>query len=451
MKRHTLLSILVALLFWSCGSSPEETSDLGNTSAPILLVGIDGLEWSVLSPLVEEGKLPNFARLMEIGYFGELETLVPTYSPVIWTSIATGKQMDEHGIRHFARQLPGGKLRLFNSLDRTTKALWNIASDFDKRVNVIGWWMTYPVEDIEGVMVSQTNTIEQIDTRGGKHVWKGTLLKGVEDQVHPSIRQNEMLEILEKVDQDLPQLTRRIFGEFAHPLSMLGQRLWNNGLWAFRADATYLEIALRLADSASRADLTLVYFGGADVVGHRFWRYAHPDLYRHRPNGEDIENFGGVLEDYYVYMDQTLGRLLEAYGPETNVFVVSDHGMKAANIDTRFDSDLPPADVNSGDHQEAPPGVLIASGPGVRKPSRPTELSRAGSVLDIAPTLLVMMDIPVGDDMAGRPLPALVSRDSAKRIATHDTEEFLRNRGGGSGARSEEERLEQLRSLGYIK
>ena len=77
------------------------------TEAPVervILLGIDGLEWEVLSPLVASGRVPNLARFLERGASGEIYTTLPTYSPILWATIATGKTRNEHGIRGFAQK-----------------------------------------------------------------------------------------------------------------------------------------------------------------------------------------------------------------------------------------------------------------------------------------------------------------------------------------------------------
>ena len=462
-----LTLIAAGSLLPGCSRDRESDTKVGEArprSTPIIVLGVDGLDWRVILPLLKEGRLPNLAGLMERGSYGYLDTFLPTYSPVVWTSVATGKDPHKHGIRHFAHRLPNGRVTLFNSSDRKTKAIWNILSDYEKTVSSIGWWMTYPVEEISGLMIAQTNTIDQLDTRAGKHVWKGTLLKGVAGQVYPTDRQNEMMEIVAQVNTSLPDSVKQVFGEFRFPLSLLGQRLWSNCQWAFRADATYLRIALKLTEERPLPDLTLVYFGGTDVAGHRFWRYMQPDIYRHRPTDEQIANFGGVIEDYYAYTDRAMGQILGSCGADVTVFVLSDHGMHPVNMEGRFDPDAPPANVNSGNHQDAPPGVFIAAGPGIRQSAvnkRPQDLSQpdlksVGSVLDITPTLLAMMRIPVGKDMDGYVLSELFQEDvqiarQPAPIPTHDTAAFLaRGQRQAPPHPSEEERLEQLRSLGYI-
>jgi predicted AlkP superfamily pyrophosphatase or phosphodiesterase len=421
------------------------------------------MEWNVLLPLIREGRMPNFVEVMARGTFGELETFVPTFSPVIWTTIATGKVHQKHGIHHFAKRTDG-KLDLFDSRDRKTKALWNILSDNGKSVNSIGWWMTWPVEPIDGVMVSQTNTTAQFDTRGGKNIWKGGLVRGVQDQVHPQSRQSEMIGRLLSSEQGLAARSAEIFGEFQYPLTKLGETLWKNCQWAFRADATYLDIALQLA-TETQPDLTLLYLGGPDVVGHRFWRYMEPGLYDDPPSTEQVANFGDVIADYYAYTDRALGDLLDAYGRDTNVIIVSDHGMHAVNLQNTFDADVPPPNINSGEHQDAPPGIFIAAGPGIQQDGRtaaPDEIARAdlpkvGSVLDITPTLLAMFGLPVGQDMDGEVMATLFAPGALgglglTTVPTHDTREFFEGRAGGWALDpGEQERLQQLRDLGYIE
>lgn len=456
MKTARALSGLL-LVLWGAASCARRDS-----AAPVLLVGVDGVEWNVVLPLMAEGELPNLARLMERGSYGRLSTFRPTYSPVIWTSVATGKVPEDHGIVNFYYDdLSSGGIRLFHNGHRRTKAVWNIASDYDRRVAVVGWWMTYPVESVRGVMVAQTNTEAQLDTRGGRNIWKGTLLPGLPGQVFPPARQEEMLQTLRTTDQRLPELTGELFGVFPHPLSLLGRRLWANCRWAFRADATYLQIALDLLTRDGPYDLTMVYFGGPDVVGHRFWRYMRPKLYAHPPSEAEIENFGRVIADYYAYIDEAIGRLVDALPEEATVLVVSDHGMHAINREKRFDPDDPPEDVNSAEHQDASPGIFIAAGPAIRARPPATgmvkrrDLPGVGGVLDIAPTLLALLGIPIGSDMDGRVLDGILRAPYAgfrAAVPTHDTAAFLASRPTlRTPAAHEAERLEQLRALGYLR
>ena len=423
------------------------------------------MEWDVVIPLVQQGKMPNVKRLMERGTYGYLKTFRPTQSPIIWTSVVTGKEKQDHGIRGFTYEDSEGQQRLYNNGDRKTKALWNILSDYDRTVCSVGWWMTHPVEEVNGVMVAQTNTTAQIETEYGKNIWKGTLLPSVPKQVFPPERQEEVLAVLDNVDQQLPDLTQRIFGRFRSPLTPLGQRLWENCMWAFRADATYLRVVQQLTKEKPPYDLTLVYFGGTDVVGHRFWRYSYPELFDHPPSEEQIQNLSGIIPDYYAYADSLIGSLVQQWGPNATVLILSDHGMKAFNLEAPFDPNDPPLNVNSAHHNHAPPGVILAAGPCIRRSRanqsidslQPEDLPPIASVYDITPTILAMLRIPVGKDMKGRILQGLFVESftglkQPQLISTHDTSEFLAGRTGLNQDDSgmTDERLEQLRDLGYI-
>jgi hypothetical protein len=155
---------------------------------------------------------------------------------------------------------------------------------------------------------------------------------------------------------------------------------------------------------------------------------------------------------------------LEAYGSRATVFVLSDHGMHAVNQKGWFDPDDPPAYVNSADHRDAPPGFFLAAGPCIRRSPvnvgvqelKRKELESVGSVVDITPTILAMMRIPLGRDMDGRVLTEIFREDfqierQPAAVASHDTADFLAGRERSQLPDSvEQERLEQLRDLGYI-
>ena len=435
---------------------------------PIVLIAVDGLEWNVMLPLLAKGDLPVMARLMEAGTFGYLASMRPTKSPVIWTSVATGKTPQKHGITNFfyvadAEGKP--EVRLFTSGHRSTKAFWDILSDYGLVVHCLGWWISYPAEPINGVMVSQTNTTPLAGVRG-QPVAKGSLLKGIEGQVHPPRRYDEMMTILDEVDSSLPEITQKIFGSPAHPPDAFSLMMWTESLWAFRADATYLSIARRLLASKEPFDLIAVYIGGTDVVGHRFWRYAYPASFQHPPSSDQIENYGHIIDDYYRYSDQAIGELLKPLPPDTTVLIVSDHGIHASNQNREFRPDDSPSFTHSGDHDDAPPGVFIAAGWGIRAAAPPGirpanfsahSLDTVGSVLDITPTILALKGIPIGEDMDGTPLrqvvtPRVLEARPIRFIASHDTETWLAQRDSYKKIPVDQaQRLEQLRALGYIR
>ena len=106
----------------------------------ILLVGWDAADWQVIDPLLDAGKMPNLARLVERGAIADLATLHPPYSPILWTSIATGKRPTKHGITGFIEPTRDARaVRPVSSLSRRCKALWNILGQNGLRSVVVGW------------------------------------------------------------------------------------------------------------------------------------------------------------------------------------------------------------------------------------------------------------------------------------------------------------------------
>ena len=405
---------------------------------------------------------------MQDGIYGRLATLTPTYSPVIWTSVATGKRPAKHGILHFTKpSVPGGQAQLYTNSDRKTKALWNIFSEQGRTVSSVGWWMTFPAEPINGTMVAQTNTQGQLSPGGPQAPLKGTIFQGLEGQVFPVEFQNRVLEIAAAVQAELPEFTREVYGNIAHQLPAASRGLWEQSQWSFRADLTYLRVAREMLASAEHPpDLLMVYFGAPDVVGHRFWRHANPDGFTQRPTGEELDDFAGIIADAYAWVDGAIGAILETYGSDATVILVSDHGMRAANRDGDFTAN---PRLRSGDHRDGRPGVLIVSGGHARRavPFNPSargpwatwysRLPTLGDVIDIAPTILALKGLPIGHDMDGAVLdgvlePEFLQDHPLRSLATHDTEEWLRERPQQLlSTTAEQQRLEQLRALGYIR
>jgi uncharacterized protein (TIGR03437 family) len=139
----------------SPGCDLTKAGSIRLTSRKVLLAGWDAADWKVIHPLMDAGKMPNVGRLVENGATGQIATLHPPLSPMLWTSIATGKRPFKHGIHGFSEPTPDGRgVQPVTNLSRRSKALWNIFNQNDLRSVVIGWWPSHPAEPIDGVMVS---------------------------------------------------------------------------------------------------------------------------------------------------------------------------------------------------------------------------------------------------------------------------------------------------------
>ena len=149
-----------------------------------------------------------------------------------------------------------------------------------------------------------------------------------------------------------------------------------------------------------------------------------------------------MIDNYYLYTDTLLGRLMNALGEDVNIIVVSDHGFRA-----RLDPD-PGRPQLTGTHDIA--GVFIASGPAFRSAGR----VESTTIFDITPTALAVMGLPVGEDMDGRVLTEIIKDEHlrARPLSTIPSyEPAVGKERGEVGSAMDESIRDQLRSLGYIE
>src|SRR3989442_973118 len=121
-----------------------------------VIFGVDGLSFRVLHPLIKRGELPNFARLQREGVEAEFISAVPAVTPPAWMSLTTGLKPAKHGVYdfwEFDTNSPTLKSRAVTHR-KGGKAIWNILSEYGKRVIVMNVPLTYPPEPVNGVMLS---------------------------------------------------------------------------------------------------------------------------------------------------------------------------------------------------------------------------------------------------------------------------------------------------------
>jgi predicted AlkP superfamily phosphohydrolase/phosphomutase/tetratricopeptide (TPR) repeat protein len=406
------------------------------TSRKVLLAGWDAADWKVIRPLMDAGKMPNIQRLVENGAWGQIATLHPPLSPMLWTSIATGKRPFKHGIHGFSEPTPDGRgVQPVTNLSRRSKALWNILNQNDLRSVVIGWWPGHPAEPIDGVMVSDHYH------RAGGPLEKGwpllahavhppelaETLAGL--RVHPDLLAPEMVEpfipLAREIDQDKDKRLAGCLRTLAECMSVHAAAIWllDNQPWDFFA----------------------VYYDAIDHFCHGFMRYHPP---RQPWIGErDFELYHNVVSMAYQFHDRMLGTLLQKAGEDITVILMSDHGFHPDHLRPASIPDIPAGPAI--EHRDF--GILALRGPGIKK----GELLHGPSVLDIAPTILTLYGLPVGDDMDGKVLtqafaspPEVAFIPSWEEVAGADGRHPPHTRLDPVAAH---EALEQMIALGYIE
>ena len=405
----------------------------------MLVLGIDGLEPSVIDLLLSEGKLPAFAKLRREGAYGRLQSMKPLLSPIIWTTVATGRTPDEHRIGHFVavNEQTGEKLPVTSHM-RATKALWNIASDAGKRVAVVGWWATWPAESVHGTVVSDHTCYHFLFDDGAKGAADSSAV------VSPASRTSDVLSLVRRPGdltyEEVAPFADVSREDFARPFD------FNDDLshfkWALATADSYARIGERLW-TEERPDLALVYIEGVDSTSHLFGHLFRAESLAGELAAQQ-RRFGRTVEAMYEYADRIVGRYLERIGPDDTLVLLSDHGfdLGALHGDPSKTRDL--RRVSERFHRIE--GVVYLYGRGVRAY---THIDKP-TLLDVAPTVLALLGLPASDEMPGRVLADALALDATpKRVASYET--GTRPRDAATDTTPVDAKiLEHLKSLGYL-
>ena len=129
----------------------------------LLLIGWDAADWKIIGPLIAKGEMPTLKKMIDNGVYGNMSTMNPPYSPMLWSSVATGKTPDKHGVLGFIEVMEDNLgVRPVTANSRKAKALWNILHHEGYKSNLVGWWPSFPAEPINGVVI--TDKFQKVST-----------------------------------------------------------------------------------------------------------------------------------------------------------------------------------------------------------------------------------------------------------------------------------------------
>lgn len=438
--------LLVAV---ACGSGVD-VEDLGTRA---VVIGIDGADWKIIDGLIEQGGMRNLAALRERSAWGRIETLhdIPL-SPVIWTSVATGRSAADHGISWFMVDRPDGTRVPVRSHNRKVRAIWNILADNGRRPTVIGWWATYPAEDVgRGLMVSDALGYHGFGStaRGGDDARKThppTLFAEV-DPLVPTVQQITADYAARYIDITPEQYAQLMYVPARQPQPNPFNPIHLFQQYAATAEG-YTAIGERLLERPY--DLFMIYFEQVDSFSHLFIKYADPPLEWVDP--ERQRRFRNVVSAWYERQDELLGRLLERIDLDTTaVFILSDHGFKSGERRIRSEQTV---DIKKAHLDHEPHGIFLAAGPHIRAGATVS----GASVMDITPTLLYYLGFPVAKDMAGKVLEGVFTPDFAERHPIRYTASYEEKTSETPAPVDDEEvdpedvqaNLRALEALGYV-
>jgi predicted AlkP superfamily phosphohydrolase/phosphomutase len=382
----------------------------------VILVGIDGLSLDQIQQGLARGGLPAFGQMIRRGAHGSLATLRPTEAPPIWTSIFTGRLPRDHGVKSFATYrlrgsstvyelLPKGALvglleraglvstRPITSASRRSRALWNALNAFGIPAGIVRGWGTYPPERIQAFMLTPYF-----------HVFQRDPVRAA-DALHP----RDLAPEVRARATSGSEVDRALLAPFIDfTADFPGDDLpWRRELVdrALAPDLTYQRGGAVLR-AAYDPPFFSTYYGGLDVVGHTFLRFARPEAFGNvRP--EERRRYGHVMDAYAAFLAQAVGELAQPLRAGEVLIVVSAYGMEPLPPWRRAWESVLGDRWASGTHGDAPDGVILAMGDGIRA----GVTLRSASVLDLAPTILYLMGLPVARDMEGRILTEMLQDD----------------------------------------
>lgn len=420
------------LIHAGCSSSPP--------TGRVLVLALDGLDPEIVELLISEGDLPHFARLARDGASGRLKSREPLLSPVIWTTVATGRTADVHGIGDFIAVNPRtGENVPATSRMRRVRALWNIFSDAQRSVEVIGWWATWPAEKVHGQLVSDHLCYHFMFQKG---------LEGDSETLAltwPPELGEELAPLVRRPDDISPAAAARFIdvpaADFQRAFSYDDDL--SHFRWVLATAATYSDMGLDLW-RREHPDLAMVYIEGVDSTSHLF---GH--LFRAENLAGDLaeqqKRYGRAAEEMYRYADEILGRYMEAMDVNTTLVVLSDHGFQLGTLPVDPSQMRDMRRVRANQHRLY--GYIGLLGRGVR----PATTISGASIMDMAPTLLALAGLPAAENMPGSVLVDVLDLPVPTRIASYEDEDEKEPENSVAGDPAvDQEILERLRSLGYL-
>jgi len=371
-------------------------------SGRVTVIAIDAGSLDLVTRATAEGRLPNFGRILDAGAARHLATLHPTSAEAVWAAVATGKLPQKNGVRSagiYQIAGGGGAVQLLpdycfaHGLERfgflvdqphtsatfRTRTLWSIVSTNGYSVGVVGWPLTQPAPVVRGYLISDSYHRVALTP------------SGIDDPsaIYPLELQADALAAMESAaNEPSPVVNASIGGPMPASADPREET-------PARTDRIYNRIAQAMA-RARPTQVTLMRYQALDPIGHYFLRYAQPSEFGDVTDDER-RRLGTVLERHYGIIDEAIGRAMAALGRDDLLIVVSGYGMEPLGFGKRLVERVIGDPDISGTHEGAPDGFLLAYGASV---ARGRQQARA-AVVDVVPTILYFLGLPIGRDMDG--------------------------------------------------
>lgn len=261
----------------------------------VVILGLDGATWDLLTPLLDAGHLPNLARVRAGGAWGTLASTTPPFSATAWTTFATGVNPGKHGVFDFWYHGPDGKRLPIDAMSVRAPALWRRLSDAGRRVAVIGVPVTYPPMPVNGVMMSGLLTPPGAAT----FTYPGSLA--------------EELRAATGVYRPDP------YAAITQSIAFLRAALY----WTEQQERAH-----RYLLEQEPWDCFIQVTQATDAIQHFFWTYLHPGHADYEARG--AARYRALALAVFRQLDDIVGQRARQLGEDDVLLLMSDHGFGEA-------------------------------------------------------------------------------------------------------------------------
>lgn len=284
----------------------------------VLFIALDSATNWIVEDLLAKGELPNLTSLIRTGAYYRMESGDLVMSPVIWTSIASGKLPDKHGVKSFFATAETVK----------TKRMWDIFEGFGRSVGIVGYFLTWPPRKVNGFMIPM---LLAIDERTYPPEYGFLHKMTVEKKSKQSLGIPQLIKLGLTAFKYGVRMSNLLTAGFETVRGKIVKQDYRDEIYKARVlkQKIYSDVFIAL-NKKVKPGLAAFHNHLVDTTSHDFWRYLQPEKFNDVPQ-EDIEKYGDRIYDAYRETDKTLGKILKLRkeGSETLVIVASDHGAKS--------------------------------------------------------------------------------------------------------------------------